>query len=226
MMATAIERSPFWRAAEQGLAVTGPGRRGTAKQRRPHPGKDVKQCRIEEVARCILDGAMNGDVMAFIRQREGDEASAFFVGEGRKPLSYSQLTRYIVGAKKLIAKTVEEDRQELIGKHVAMRRHLYARAVSRDDVRAALSILDSEANLLGLFPDKSVHVSGANGGLNLQVLVQAVIAAETKTVETVRELEAVPCESTALIGGGDDDAKTSGGECRDAAAVVGSEAVP
>jgi hypothetical protein len=123
-------------------------------------------------------------------------------------------------AEQSIAGMVEKDRQDLLSEHIAKRRRLYERAVAQGNLRTALQILDSEANLLGLFPEKSI-MSAANGGVNLQVLVQAVIAAETKTLEAVTPV---------LIEGrsnGDGDEETKhGGKCGDEADVVGSETLP
>jgi hypothetical protein len=44
------------------------------------------------------------------------------------------------------------DREKLLGRHLAQRRNLYAKAVLAGDLRAALAAADSEAKLLNLFP--------------------------------------------------------------------------
>jgi hypothetical protein len=53
-------------------------------------------------------------------------------------------------ADALLMRAHEKSRRKLFRRHLAQRRHLYAKAVSQGDVRAALACLDSEAVMLGL----------------------------------------------------------------------------
>lgn len=121
------------------------------------PTKNTVARRVEELLRIILDGAEVGwDLCEYVREQEQAEGSVWHVGEGDKPLSYSQIRRYAAKAEKLIAASCRAHRKKVLRRHLAQRRNLYAKAVSQGDIRAALSCLDSEAKMLGLFEDE-VH---------------------------------------------------------------------
>src|SRR5262245_731680 len=108
--------------------------------------------RVDEVLRIRLDGAQFWDVREFVREKEKQEGSAWFVGEGGKPLSDSQIRRYQTQADKLLEQAHERSRRKLFRRHLAQRRHLYARAVTSGDLRTALACTQDEAKLLGLYP--------------------------------------------------------------------------
>ncbi len=120
--------------------------------------------RVEELVRVLLDGAEESwDVCEFVRDQEKEPGSAWEVKDGEKPLSYSQIRRYVVKADKLIGESCRASRKKLLRRHLAKRRNLYAKAVSQGDVRAALAVLDSEAKLLDLFPTKDAPPPAAPG---------------------------------------------------------------
>jgi hypothetical protein len=221
-MAKVIDGNPFERATAERLV-------GQVDYRAlPRTRREVMAERVRCITTALLEGVSPDlDLVAWIREREADPASPFFVGvgDGSRPLSYAMCRRLVVRANDLIAKAAEGDREHLLAQHLAKRRRLYERAVQRGDVRAALAVLDSEANLLGLFPERA-GLPGASGGMNLQILVQAVLAAESKTLE-VKTLEMVPVEATAtLIEESNGNGTKTGGKCRDEAVAVGSETLP
>jgi len=126
--------------------------------KKPKPSKAIITRRTEEVLRIILDGAEVGwDLCEYVREQEKTEGSIWFVAEGEKPLSYSQIRRYAVKAEKLIAESCRASRKKLLRRHLARRRNLYAKAVSQGDIRAALAVLDSEAKMLGLNDDETTR---------------------------------------------------------------------
>jgi hypothetical protein len=114
--------------------------------------KELVAARVGELLRITLDGAEDcWDWCEYVREKESDPASPWFVPEGGKPLSYSQIRRYVAKVDRLIAESCRASRKKLFRRHLAKRRNLYAKAVSQGDVRAALAVLDSEAKLFGLF---------------------------------------------------------------------------
>ena len=119
--------------------------------------------RVEEVLRIRLDGAEFWDVREYVREKELEEGSPWFLEEDRPPLSDSQLWRYVAKADAAIAESCRASSKKLVRRHLAQRRSLYAKAVSAGDFRVALAALDSEAELLGLFPPKKKELTGANG---------------------------------------------------------------
>ena len=80
-----------------------------------------------------------------------------------------QLRRYIDRADKLLTRQLEKDRDKLFARHIAQRRALYARALNAADYSVALRVLDSEAELLGLFPEKTPNKNGQNNGPPIQI---------------------------------------------------------
>jgi hypothetical protein len=93
--------------------------------------------RVEEILNLRLLGA------EFVDIRHHASAAKWNVSD-------RQLWRYIAAGDKILKETLEKDREKLVNRHVAMRRALYARAVSVSDYSTALRVLDSEAKILGL----------------------------------------------------------------------------
>jgi hypothetical protein len=173
------------------------------KTRQRRPGKEVIAARVREVANVLLDGAVPAlDVVDFIREREADQGSPFHVGEGREPLSYSQCRKIIKRAEKLIGETVKDDRKKLLDLHLAKRRNLYAKAVAIADYRCALSILQDEAQLCGLYPAKRTEHTGVNGQAlpSLSAMVFAIIQAESKNDEQRIDSGDAPDEHRRIAG--------------------------
>lgn len=123
--------------------------------RKPKPSPAIVRQRTEEILRILLDGAESPwDTCAYVREKEAEAGSVWEVPEGEKPLSDSQIRRYVAKATEMIAASCRASRKKLLRRHLAQRRNLYAKAVSQGDVRAALACLDSEAKLCGLLNDE------------------------------------------------------------------------
>src|SRR5260370_29974402 len=104
--------------------------------------------RVDELLRISLGGAQLWDIREYVREKVAAKDPVW----GEKPLSDSQLYRYLALADSQISESYRGSRGKLIRKPVAMRRYLYAKADSAGDNRTALAVADSEAKLLGLFP--------------------------------------------------------------------------
>jgi hypothetical protein len=127
--------------------------------------KAQAEARTRDILRIMLDGAEPGwDICEYVREQEQQEGSHWYVGEGESPLSYSQIRRYVQKAEELIRESCRTSRKKLIRRHEAMRRALYAKAVSQGDIRAAMTVLKDLADLQGIYPPKRREVSGADGG--------------------------------------------------------------
>jgi hypothetical protein len=109
------------------------------------------QQRVEEVLRIRLMGAELWD----IRQHASEQ------GWG---VSDRQLYRYVAAADKLLAQSLERDREKLLNRHHAQRRALLARALEVSDLRTALAVVKDEAELLGLYPARRHELTGKDGG--------------------------------------------------------------
>jgi hypothetical protein len=114
--------------------------------------------RVDEVLRIRLDGAQVHDIREYAREKGWDVCDR-------------QLRRYIDRADRLLTRQLEKDRDKLFARHVAQRRALYARALNAADYSVALRVLDSEAELLGLFPEKNTKKNGENNGPPIQINV-------------------------------------------------------
>ena len=109
--------------------------------------------RVDEILRIRLDGAEWWDVREYVRAKESEVGSAWLLGEGEKPMSDSNLWRYVAKADQAMEESASRSRKKLIRQHTAKRRNLYAKAVLSADYRSALSCLRDEAELLGLYPN-------------------------------------------------------------------------
>lgn len=106
--------------------------------------------RVEEVLQLRLLGAEFTDI------RQHASAQAWGVSD-------RQLWRYVAKGDKILAKTLEQDREKLLNRHIAQRRALYARAMAVSDYRTALATLRDDAELLGLYPPKRSEHTGKDG---------------------------------------------------------------
>jgi hypothetical protein len=124
----------------------------------------VVRQRVEEILRILLDGAESPwDTCAFVREQEAEEGSVWHVPEGGKPLSDSQIRRYVAKANRIIAESCRASRKKLLRRHLAQRRNLYAKAVSQGDIRTALAVLADEGKLLGLYAPVKIAPTNPKG---------------------------------------------------------------
>jgi hypothetical protein len=133
------------------------------------------EARVTELLRIRLDGAEFWDIREYVREKEQEDDSPWKLTDGQKPLSDSQLWRYLARVDQAIAASCVASRKKLIRRHLAQRRSLYAKAVSQGDIRAALACQQDEAELLGLYPPKRTELSGKGGGpVTLNIIEEVV----------------------------------------------------
>src|SRR5215469_10266081 len=109
----------------------------------PKPTKAQVEARVTEIVRIRLDGAEIWDVREYVREMEQKEDSPWHLADGQKPLSDSQLWRYIARADKEIAASCGASRKKLVRRHLAQRRNIFGKAMSAGDYRAALAAAES-----------------------------------------------------------------------------------
>jgi hypothetical protein len=110
--------------------------------------------RREDVLRMRLDGAEGWDVRQYVAEQEKAGRPPWKVEDGGKPLSERQIRRYVEAADKLIEESCRTSRKKALRRHLAQRRMLFARAVSKGDERVALAVLADLARLQGLYPSE------------------------------------------------------------------------
>lgn len=120
----------------------------------PRPTKAQVEQRVAEILSIRLAAAQIWDVREYVREKEQEDGSPWQLAKDQKPLSDSQLWRYIHKADQEISSSVLASRKKALRRHKARREYLYGLAVHQGDVRAALSVLDSDAKLFGLFEDE------------------------------------------------------------------------
>jgi hypothetical protein len=74
-------------------------------------------------------------------------------------------------ADRQIAEAIEHDRPRLIGRHLALRRAIFSRAMKNGELRVALAALKDEAKMLGLYEQ-----DGQREKLTLNVLERLVVS--------------------------------------------------
>lgn len=110
----------------------------------------VVRRRIQDVSRLILSGAEFSDIRQYAAEQGWD------VGD-------RQLSRYLKIAYERMARALQRDKKQLVGRHVMQRKALYARAVKANDLRSALQILKDEAELEGLYPPTKIAPTTPDG---------------------------------------------------------------
>src|SRR5262249_28869998 len=113
------------------------------------------QARVSEILRIRLDGAELWDIREYVREKEQEDGSAWKLADGQKPLSDSQLWRYLARANKEIAASCRASTKKLLRRHPAQRRSVCAKAVSAGDYRAALACIRDEAELQRLYQPRT-----------------------------------------------------------------------
>lgn len=129
----------------------------------PRATKAQVRARVEEILAARLDGAEFWDLRELVREKEAEEGSAWHLPEGARPLSDSQLRRYLTQVDKLVAESCRASRKKLLRRHIAQRRRLYARAVQSGELGTALSVLRDEAALEGLYPPQKIAPTNPKG---------------------------------------------------------------
>jgi hypothetical protein len=110
--------------------------------------------RVEDVLRIRLDGAEGWDVRQYVAEKERAGEPPWAIPELGKPLSERQIRRYVEQADRQIEESCRTSRKQLLRRHLAQRRTLYARAVSAGDIRTALAVLADLAKMQGLYPSE------------------------------------------------------------------------
>jgi hypothetical protein len=122
----------------------------------------LAQRRLDDILTLRLEGKEWTDISAYVRAREKESGSPWFVGEGEEPLSPSQIRRYKERADDALVEHVEQKRERKIALHIARRHFLYMKGVEKSDLRTAANVLKDLANLEGLYPPATaVHAVAA-----------------------------------------------------------------
>jgi hypothetical protein len=119
---------------------------------RAKANKALAEQRTDDVLRIILDGAMHHDVVAFVREKEREPGSAWFVGEDGTPLSDGMIRRYQERAYRLIDQSHATSRKRLFRRHVAQLRNLFSRATTSGELSVARAVLRDLAEIQRLYP--------------------------------------------------------------------------
>jgi hypothetical protein len=122
------------------------------------------RARVDDLLQVILDGAAPFQIRQYVAEKEQAGEPPWAIPEGGKPLSERQLRRYVGRAERLLEESCRTGRQKLLRRHLAQRRNLFARALSKGDERTALAALRDEAELLGLYPAAKVKAEHAGPG--------------------------------------------------------------
>lgn len=112
--------------------------------------------RVQEVLEIRLAGAMFHDIRSYAVEK------GWKVGD-------NQLLKYIVAANKLLAEDLKGGRKQILSRHLAQRRTLYARAFADGDWRTALAVLRDEAEMYALYPEPESELLAEVEGLRKRV---------------------------------------------------------
>lgn len=116
-----------------------------AKKQKKKSEEATVALRVGEVLRIRLDGAQYHDVVQYAA-----------VQTPPWDLKERQIREYIRRADNLLVERQDRNRRRVVARQLAQRQALFARAVNAADYRTALAIIDSEAKLRGLYPEKDL----------------------------------------------------------------------
>jgi hypothetical protein len=114
--------------------------------------KATAERRVNDLLAIVLDGAQGWDVFQYVREKEIEEGSVWFVAEGATPLSDAMIRKYLTRAYRLMESAHEKRRRVLFRRHVAKLNHLYARAVTNGELAVARAVLRDLAEMQRLLP--------------------------------------------------------------------------
>jgi len=147
------------------------------------------QQRVEEILAIRLDGAQFFDLRRYVAEKEAAGDPPWTIPEGGQPLSERSLSRYCQRADRLLEESNRESRKRKLNRHIAQRKHLYAKAVSAGDYRTALSTLRDEADLLGLYPPKGIGIHAPSPSSDeARKQFQEMLAKDPEAVEALSHL--------------------------------------
>lgn len=152
----------------------------------------VIEQRVTEILDMRLAGAQFHDIQQHSRES----------GWGS---SVRQLWRYIAKTDEILAAKLEGDRGQLINRHLAQRKTIYAKTMQGGDYRTALSALQDEAELLGLYPDAKKAGGGGDVAVQVNVGLVALTPEQRRTellgiIDSVRERIGSQKDSRAING--------------------------
>ena len=147
--------------------------------------------RVEDILQIRLDGAQFWNIRQYISEQYSKQGSPWSLPEGCPPLVDRTLWWYIQRADKMIAESCNESRDKIINRNIAQRRYLYARAVAVADYRTALAALREEAELLGLYPERTVPADGDTVLRVTRVVINVGVDGKAATNEPSESMERI-----------------------------------
>lgn len=123
---------------------------------KPKATSAESEARTHQVLQWILNGASRYVVVRLCAEKWG--------------IAERQASVYLARAHKLVATSLEADREKEIGLHVAKRDNLYALALETGEFRLALSVVADLAKLRGLYPTEKKSVDLTSDGKGIPVV--------------------------------------------------------
>ena len=139
------------------------------KQRAKRPNKSEMEKRLADVFRLRLEGAGILNLLEYIREKELEPGSCWFLEPGEKPLSLRSIEHYIEQTNKQVREAFSKDRERILIEHRSRREWLYLKSVSvgdgeNPDYRAALAILQDLAKIEGVYAGGQASDTNGDSG--------------------------------------------------------------
>src|SRR5436190_1024693 len=107
---------------------------------RRHADRETARRRVDDFIRIRLRGAKLWDLRDFVREKEKEQGSAWFLEQGQAALSDAQISGYQKKPDEAILESAERDREKVFRRSLARRDELYACALAQGEIRTALSV--------------------------------------------------------------------------------------
>lgn len=127
--------------------------------------REIVRQRIEVVMRLRLRGASATDVIAYAQVYDPETGRPW-------NLSFGAICAYCRKAEAMMKTYREDNREQLLNKHLGMRQELYRECWDAGQRETCLAIAKDAAHLQGLYPsDKGLGTGAAATTQNVQILV-------------------------------------------------------
>jgi hypothetical protein len=114
--------------------------------------KATAQRRVDELLAILLNGGQGWSVFQYVRKKEKERRSIWYVGEDENPLSDHMIRKYLTRAYELMESSFEKSRRTLVRRHIGKLNHLHNRAMKEGELAVARATLRDLAEMQQLLP--------------------------------------------------------------------------
>jgi hypothetical protein len=131
--------------------------------------KALAERRVNELLSIVLDGAQGFNVFQYVRRKEQEPESAWFVAQDASPLSDAMIRKYLTRAYKAMESAHEKSRGKQRRRHIAKLNYVYAIALRTGELSVARATLKDLAEVERLLPSPADEIQKQIDELKRQI---------------------------------------------------------